>query len=105
MPPVAATIDSGIEGYVVPSKGYEMMALGRPLFVVSAPTSELRLLVTERACGVAVDDTPTAIVAALRDVAAGRRDLAGMAIKATEAADEFRRNAQFARLVHHLSPA
>jgi hypothetical protein len=98
-------VRAGIEGYVVPSKGYEMMALGRPLLVVSAPTCEIRLLVEERGCGVAVDDTPHAVVDALRTIADGPVDLAGMATNAAQAAAEFRRSAQFARLVSALSPA
>ncbi|HUR77373.1 MAG TPA: glycosyltransferase family 4 protein [Acidimicrobiales bacterium] len=98
-------VRAGLEGYVVPSKGYEMMALGRPLLVVSVPDSEMRLLVEERGCGLTVDDRPEALVEAIRSVAAGHVDLAAMANNAATAAGEFERKAQFALLVEALSSA
>jgi hypothetical protein len=96
-------VRSGLEGYVVPSKGYEMMALARPLLVVSAPESEMRLLVEEHRCGVTVDDDAAAIVLALR--AATRGDLAAMGERAAAAAQHYVRNTQFAVFVAALSPA
>ena len=94
-----------LHGYVVPSKGYEMMALGRPLLVVSDPSSEMRLLVEERGCGLTVDDRAAAIVDALRHVAGGDADLAAMAQRAQSAATEFARDEQFASFIASLSPA
>jgi hypothetical protein len=93
----------GLEGYVMPSKGYEMMALGRPLLVVANSQSEIRLLVEERACGITVDDDPAAIVACIKG--ARPEQLRAMADRATQAAEEFRRDRQFASLVGSLSPA
>jgi hypothetical protein len=94
-------VRSGLEGYVVPSKAYEMMALGRPLYVVADPTCETRLLVDERACGITVDDRADAIVAALRSPG----DLEAMAAAAVTAAVDFTRAGQFASFVTSLSPA
>jgi glycosyltransferase involved in cell wall biosynthesis len=96
-------VRAGIEGYVVPSKGYEAMALARPLLVVSTADSEMRLLVAENGCGVTVDDDPAAIVAALKDL--NRSELPAMAERARVASAQFARAAQFASLVEALSPA
>ena len=94
---------AGIEGYVVPSKGYEMMALARPLLVVAAPEAEMRLLVQDHGCGIAVDDDPAAIVAALQGVV--RSELAAMAERARAASTEYTRAHQFGVFVALLSPA
>ncbi|MEY2473861.1 MAG: colanic acid biosynthesis glycosyl transferase WcaI [Actinomycetota bacterium] len=93
----------GIEGYVVPSKGYEMMALARPLLVVAAPTAEMRRLVEQHGCGVAVDDDASAIVVALQSVSRG--DLPAMGERAHIAAAAYTRAGQFTVLVEALSPA
>lgn len=94
---------AGIEGYVVPSKGYEMMALARPLLVVAAPTAEMRLLVEEHRCGIAVDDDAAAITRALRAV--DRVDLSAMAQRGHAASAQYARAEQFAAFVAALSPA
>jgi glycosyltransferase involved in cell wall biosynthesis len=94
---------AGIEGYVVPSKGYEMMALGRPLLVVAVADAEMRLLVDEHRCGVTVDDDPAAIVAALK--ALTRAEFPGMAERARAASSAYARADQFAAFVATLSPA
>jgi glycosyltransferase involved in cell wall biosynthesis len=96
-------VRAGVEGYVVPSKGYEMMALARPLLVVSVPESEMRLLVESHECGVTVDDDATAIVDALKRLP--RADLAAMGQRAAAAAQQYTRAAQFASFVSTLSPA
>jgi hypothetical protein len=96
-------VRAGIEGYVVPSKGYEMMALGRPLLVVSVPDSEMRLLVDEHGCGITVDDSPEAIIAALKGL--DRNELGALAANARVASAQFARRAQFASFVATLSPA
>jgi glycosyltransferase involved in cell wall biosynthesis len=98
-------VKDGLEGYVVPSKGYEMMALGRPLLMVSAPKSELRLLVEEIGCGIAVDDDPKAIAEAVQAAADGRVDLAEMAMHARRASSKYARDEQLSMLVDRLSPA
>ncbi|HVV36191.1 MAG TPA: glycosyltransferase family 4 protein [Acidimicrobiales bacterium] len=93
----------GIEGFVVPSKGYEMMALARPLLVVAAPEAEMRRIVEERRCGVAIDDDPAAIVCALKGL--DRASLAAMAERARASASDFSRAGQFGVFIDTLSPA
>ncbi len=98
-------VSAGLEGYVVPSKGYEMMALGRPLLVVGNAQSEMRLLAEQFDCGVTVEDSADAIAAAVRAAAVRPEGLVAMGERAREAASDFERAKQFASLVASLSPA
>lgn len=95
-------VRDGVEGLVVPSKGYEMMALGRPLLVVGNPGSEMRRLVTEIGCGLGCDDNPESIAAVLNSADTSRDSLADMARKGLLAAVQYRRDVQFGPFVDRI---
>ena len=59
------TIRRGLEGVVVPSKLYSILAAGRPILAVAAAESDAASIVREFGCGLAADpDDPAAVAAA-----------------------------------------
>jgi glycosyltransferase involved in cell wall biosynthesis len=70
------TLQSGLAGYIVPSKLYGILAAGRPYIAAVDAESEVALLTNQYKCGVVVPpDSPTALVAAIRRCAG---DAAGL---------------------------
>jgi glycosyltransferase involved in cell wall biosynthesis len=69
----------GLAGFVVPSRLYGILSVGRPVIVAAETDSETAQLVQEVGCGVVVPpDRPDLIAAAIRDAHAGRLDLDAM---------------------------
>ena len=69
----------GLSGFVVPSRVYGILAVGRPVLVSADADSETARLVEEAGCGVVVPPgRPELVAGVLRDVLEGRLDLAGM---------------------------
>ena len=61
------TVKRGLEGVIVPSKLYPILAAGKPVLVVSTPKTDAARIITEAGCGVVVDpDDPDAVVARFR---------------------------------------
>ena len=59
------TVKRGLEGVVVPSKLYSILAAGRPIIVIAPAECDAARIVVESGCGVAVDpDDPAAVAAA-----------------------------------------
>src|SRR5271168_770331 len=86
------TVKRGLEGVVVPSKLYSILAAGRPVLVVAPPESDAARIVVESGCGVAADpDDPPAVAAALRELRAQAERLAEMATRARETAAKYAR--------------
>ena len=55
------TVKRGLEGIVVPSKIYSILAAGRPVLAVAAAQSDAARIVVESGCGLAADpDYPAA---------------------------------------------
>jgi glycosyltransferase involved in cell wall biosynthesis len=48
------SVRAGLEGLVVPSKAYGILAAGRPLFYVGAVNSEVAGVIAESGCGVVI---------------------------------------------------
>jgi len=66
----------GLSGYVVPSRLYGIMAVGRPVIVAADPTSEVSKVVSEVGCGVVLPPARPELVAnAIRDLHARRDEL------------------------------
>jgi len=62
-----------LEGLIVPSKFYGILAVARPVIFVGAPDSELAQLIREHRCGFAVEPGDTAaLVAAIEKLAQDR---------------------------------
>jgi colanic acid biosynthesis glycosyl transferase WcaI len=86
------TVKRGLEGVVVPSKLYSILAAGRPVLVVAPPECDAARIVTEAGCGVAADpDDPAAVAQAIRTLRDDPTRLAEMGIRAREAASKYAR--------------
>lgn len=100
------TVRRGLEGVVVPSKLYGILAAGRPVLAVTPPSSDVARIVTAAGCGrVADPDDPAAVAAALRELRAGPEQLTEMGRRAREKAREFERSGQLHRLVQVVEEA
>ena len=72
-----------LEGLIVPSKTYGILAAGRPAIFIGDPDGELARLVAETDCGFAVRCADgAALAAALRSLHANRDELARMGARA-----------------------
>jgi glycosyltransferase involved in cell wall biosynthesis len=83
------TEDPGVEGLLVPSKTYGILASGRPVLFVGSPQSDVARLVDEADCGVTADPGDGASLA--RVILGLRSDparLARMRVNARRAAEE-----------------
>jgi glycosyltransferase involved in cell wall biosynthesis len=86
------TIRRGLEGVVVPSKLYSILAAGRPVLAVAAAESDAARIVSESGCGIAVDpDDPAAVAGAIRVLRSNPARLAEMGRRARETADRYAR--------------
>ncbi|HUJ29675.1 MAG TPA: glycosyltransferase family 4 protein [Candidatus Acidoferrum sp.] len=86
------TVRRGLEGVVVPSKLYSILAAGRPVLVVASPRSDAARIVTEAECGLAVDpDDAEAVAAAIRHLRSDPARLAEMGRRSRETAAKYAR--------------
>ena len=69
----------GLSGYVVPSRLYGILSVGRPVLVSADADSETVRLVEEAGCGIVVPPgRPELVAGVIRDVVEGRLSLDGM---------------------------
>jgi colanic acid biosynthesis glycosyl transferase WcaI len=100
------TIKRGLEGVVVPSKMYGILAAGRPIVAVAPKETDVAMLAEKRSFGVAADpDKPEALVAAIRSLAADPKRLAAMATAARTAAFDYDRANESAKFVRTIQEA
>jgi colanic acid biosynthesis glycosyl transferase WcaI len=100
------TVRRGLEGVVVPSKLYGILAAGRPVLAVTPLGSDVARIVTVAGCGVVADpDDPASVAAAIRSLRARPANLAEMGRRAREKAREFERSGQLRRLVEVVEEA
>jgi glycosyltransferase involved in cell wall biosynthesis len=87
------TIKRGLEGVVVPSKLYSILAAGQPVLALAPEASDAARIVRRYGCGVVVDPHDSAaLAAAVLELAHNRQRLADMAERALQAAGEFARD-------------
>jgi colanic acid biosynthesis glycosyl transferase WcaI len=87
------TIKRGLEGVVVPSKIYSILAAGRPILALAPEASDTARMVRRLDCGVVVDpDDPAAVAAVVQELANDRERLARMGERALQAATDFARD-------------
>jgi glycosyltransferase involved in cell wall biosynthesis len=100
------TVKRGLEGVVVPSKLYSILAAGRPVLVVATKECDAARIVTSEGCGLAADpDDPAAVAAAIREL---RRDpvrLAEMGRRAQETSTKYARVIELQRLMEIIEDA
>ena len=81
------TVKRGLEGVVVPSKMYSIMAAGRPVLAVAPEESDVVRIVRREGCGVAADpDRPESVAEAVRQVLQDPAHRAEMGRRAREVA-------------------
>lgn len=94
------TIRRGLEGVVVPSKLYSILAAGRPVLAVAAPESDAVRIVNEFGCGMSADpDDPASVAAAVRALRSDPDRLLEMGRRARETAARYARVNELARFV------
>jgi glycosyltransferase involved in cell wall biosynthesis len=100
------TVRRGLEGVVVPSKLYSILAAGRPLLVVAPAECDAARIVTESGCGVAADpDDPSSVAKALRSLRDDPAGLVAMGLRAREVASNYARVKELDRFTTILEEA
>ena len=94
------TIRRGLEGVVVPSKLYGILAAGRPVLAVAPETSDVARIVRRYDCGFVADpDHPRAVASAIHEAMASGERLHAMSVRARAAARGFEQTVQLERFV------
>lgn len=89
------TVKRGLEGVIVPSKLYPILAAGRPVLAVCTPECDVARIVLRAGCGLVADpDDPVAVASAIRQLAGDRQRLAEMGRRASAVAPEYDRVTQ-----------
>jgi colanic acid biosynthesis glycosyl transferase WcaI len=100
------TVRRGLEGVVVPSKLYSILAAGRPVLAIAAAESDAARIVRESGCGISADpDDPAAIAAAIRELRNDPNRLIQMGIRAKETAAKYARVDELERFVEVIEEA
>jgi colanic acid biosynthesis glycosyl transferase WcaI len=95
------TVRRGLEGVVVPSKLYSILAAGRPVLAVAPASTDAARIVTETGCGMSADpDDPAAVAAALSQLRNEPARLAQMGVRAREVAAKYARVNELDRFVN-----
>jgi len=102
------TVRRGLEGVVVPSKLYSILAAGRPVLVVAPAASDAARIVTASGCGLVADpDDPDAVAAAIRALRDDPARLADMSRRAREVGAKYARVNELQRfrsIIEELTP-
>jgi colanic acid biosynthesis glycosyl transferase WcaI len=100
------TVRRGLEGVVVPSKLYSILAAGRPVLAVAAAESDAARIVVEWGCGLAADpDDAAAVAAAIRELQRDPARLEIMGRRAREAAEKYARVKELQQFVSIIEEA
>jgi glycosyltransferase involved in cell wall biosynthesis len=100
------TVKRGLEGVVVPSKVYNILAAGRPLLAVATGKTEVARFAGRDGCGLAADpDDPLAVAQAVRSVLAHPERLAHMGCKSRERANAYDRVNELKNFVQAIEEA
>ena len=92
------TIRRGLEGVVVPSKLYSILAAGRPVLAVTSASSDAARIVEESGCGLTANpDDPSAVAAAICELRSDPARLVLMGRRAREAAQKYARLSELQR--------
>jgi glycosyltransferase involved in cell wall biosynthesis len=100
------TVKRGLEGVVVPSKLYGILAAGRPVLAVAPASSDVSRLVREADCGVAVEpEDAEGIVRCVRELSGQPQRLQEMGRRARELSSRFLRAAELQHFVQVIEDA
>ena len=105
----AVTVKHGLEGVVVPSKMYGILAAGKPILAVAPAGSDVVSLSNKFGFGVSADpDKPEEVAAAICSLASDPARTKSMAAAARDAAPEFdkvKESKEFLRVVEEAAKA
>ena len=97
------TVKRGLEGVIVPSKLYPILAAGKPVLVVSTPLTDAANIITKAGCGVVVDpDDPAAVAAAIRELAADPKRIVEMGNRARAIAPDYDKLTELKKFVNAI---
>ncbi len=100
------SVRRGLEGVVVPSKLYSVLAAGRPVLAVAPEESDAVRIVREARCGLAADpDDPVAVATAITALRDNPRELTDMGQRARDAAKKYVRVNELKRFVGVIEEA
>jgi colanic acid biosynthesis glycosyl transferase WcaI len=101
------TVKRGLEGVVVPSKMYGILAAGKPIVAVAPPETDVAVLGARQGFGIATDpDRPAELVAAIRALVADDNRVKQMGAAAKEAArgyDRVKELEKFVRIARRIA--
>jgi colanic acid biosynthesis glycosyl transferase WcaI len=101
------TVKRGLEGVVVPSKMYGILAAGKPIVAVAPKETDAVSLGIQRGFAVAADpDRPAEVVSAVRALASDPHRLKAMGLAARAAAPDYDRVKElqkFVGIIEHLT--
>jgi glycosyltransferase involved in cell wall biosynthesis len=94
------TVKRGLEGVVVPSKMYGILAAGKPIVAVAPMETDVASFGVKQGFGIATDpDRPAELVAAIRALAADNTRMKQMCTAAKEAARGYARVVELQKFV------
>jgi len=94
------TIRRGLEGVVVPSKLYNILAHGRPILAVATERAEVARIVQQYDCGIAADpDDATQVTEAIQCILNKPERLDRMSRQARKMAESYDRSAELRKFV------
>jgi colanic acid biosynthesis glycosyl transferase WcaI len=94
------TIKRGLEGVVVPSKMYGILAAGRPMLAVAPAETDAAWICRERGAGLWADpDKPAELIAILREALGQTERLAALGRAARVVAADYERSSEWRKLV------
>jgi colanic acid biosynthesis glycosyl transferase WcaI len=100
------TVRRELEGVVVPSKLYPILAAGRPVLAVAPEASDVARIARRTGSGVVADpDDPAAVAQAIRELASDGARLEAMGERSRGAAREFERGQQLDLFVRAVEEA
>jgi glycosyltransferase involved in cell wall biosynthesis len=100
------TVRRGLEGVVVPSKLYPILAAGKPVLAVAPPECDVARIVSRETCGVVADpDDPQAVAAAVRTLVRDGSALAEMGRRARKISYSYDRVKQLQIFVRTIEEA
>jgi glycosyltransferase involved in cell wall biosynthesis len=97
------TIRRGLEGVVVPSKLYPILAAGHPVLALAPEDSDVARVIRRSGCGVVANpEDPASLAAMVEELAGNRALVAAMSTRARAIAPEFSRERELRRFVETM---
>ena len=100
------TIKRGLEGVIVPSKLYNILAYGRPILGIATEPAEVARLTRNYECGISADpDDPTQVVQAVQGLLQAPERLEHMSQRARKLAKTYDRLSELRKYVEVIEEA